>query len=138
MRAEKAFCMKVILFDGVCNLCNGTVYWVIARDIKNQFHFASLQSPFGKQVLQNFGLADEYMNSIIFLDNNEIYMRSSAVLRILKHLGSFYQTAYVFILIPEFLRNAVYNFIAKNRYRWFGKKETCMVPTPKLKSKFIE
>lgn len=124
---------KIILFDGVCNLCNGAVNLVIRKDKKNIFRFAPLQGEFAKEI----GLDQEKMDSIILLDNDKQYSKSSAVLRIARNLPGGYPLLYGFIILPKFLRDAIYDHIAKNRYRWFGKKESCMMPTPELKQKFL-
>ena len=130
--------MMVLLFDGVCNLCNQSVNWIIKRDAKNKFQFASLQSNYGKNVIDKFGIKEDYMNTVILLENEYIYLRSEAALRIMKHLGGIYSPVYALILIPAFIRDAIYNFVARNRYRWFGKSETCRLPTPEEKAKFLE
>ena len=129
--------MKTILFDGVCNLCNGSVNWIIDRDKKNEFTFSALQSDFAKKRLKEVGHAD-YMDSIVLDDEGKIFTESDAVLRILKHLGGIYSLSVVFLIVPTFIRNFVYKTIANNRYKWFGKQETCRVPTPELKAKFLE
>ncbi|MDQ2863749.1 MAG: thiol-disulfide oxidoreductase DCC family protein [Bacteroidota bacterium] len=128
---------SIILFDGVCNLCNGAVQFVIKRDKKNQFLFASLQSVEGRKILTENNLSSDKLYSIILVEDGKIYDRSTAALRVVKKLGGFWQFFYGFIIVPEFIRNGVYNFIAKNRYRWFGRKDECMIPTPELKSKFL-
>lgn len=128
----------IILFDGVCNLCNGTVQFILKRDKKNRFMFSSLQGKTGQEYLQKFNLPLDTFNSFILVENDKIYTRSTGVLRMLKHLGGTWALLYAFIIIPPFIRDAVYNLIARNRYRWFGKKETCWVPTPELKRKFLE
>ena len=130
--------MRVILFDGVCNLCNGLVNWIIRHDDHKQFMFASLQSAYGQKLVSKSGLKDSHMDSFILSDEDVIYERSTAALRVLKHLGGVYALAYGFIVIPAFIRNAVYNFVAKHRYRWFGKRESCMIPTGELTARFLE
>ena len=126
----------VIFFDGLCNLCNGAVQFTIERDHKNIFHFASLQSGFAELELQNFKVDLAQMNSFILLENGKLYQQSTAALRVAKKLNGLWPLLYAFIIVPPFIRNAVYNYIAKNRYKWFGKKESCWVPTPDLKSRF--
>ena len=126
----------VIFFDGLCNLCNGAVQFTIERDPKNIFQFASLQSGFAKLELQNFEVDLAQMNSFILLENGKLYQQSTAALRVAKKLNGLWPLLYAFIIVPPFIRNAVYNYIAKNRYKWFGKKESCWVPTPDLKSRF--
>lgn len=130
--------MRVILFDGVCNLCNGTVNFIIKHDEQNRFKFATLQSAYGKQVSEKFKLNTDYLNTVILLDNDRVYVRAEAVLRIMKHLGGFYSLVYIFNVLPSFLLNFFYNIVAQYRYRWFGKRGTCMVPDASLKEKFIE
>lgn len=129
---------EVILFDGVCNLCNFFVQFVIERDKGNVFKFASLQSDFGKKILTDSGLADANSDSVILYSEGRTFTESTAALKILKQLGGGWQIMYVFIILPKFIRDAVYRFIARNRYKWFGKKDSCMLPTPELKNKFIE
>ena len=126
----------VILFDGVCNFCNSSINFIIKHDKKNYFRFAPLQSEKGKQLLP-FNATQQQLDSLILMENNKIYKRSTAVLRIAKHLNGFYFLLYGFIIIPPFLRDAIYNFIARNRYEWFGKKDNCMIPTQEVKEKFI-
>jgi len=128
----------VILFDGVCNLCNASVQYVIKHDKKKLFRFASLQSSFGESILKQYNLSADTFNSFILLSDNKIYTRSTAALMVAKKLKGFIKFLYGFIIAPKFIRDFVYDVIAKNRYRWFGKKEACWVPTPELKSLFFE
>ncbi len=128
----------VILFDGVCNLCTGSVQFVIKHDSKHQFRFASLQSEFGQQVMTEFHLPTTELGSFILLENGKIYTRSSGALRVTKKLNGGWPLLYVFMLVPAFIRNGIYNWVAKNRYKWFGKKEECWIPTKELNSLFIE
>ncbi len=130
--------MKVILFDGVCNLCNSSVNWIIDHDKQNQFKFASLQSAYGQNKVKELGLQDNYMNTVVFEDNGKAYLRSDAALQILKQLGGVYSLSVVFYIVPSFVRDWFYKIVANNRYKWFGKKESCRIPTPELKSKFLE
>lgn len=134
---------KIILFDGVCNLCNGTVVFIIKRDKKNVFKFATLQSEIAHDLVISFASNEKdkessnALDSIILLDNGKKYTKSSAALRIAKHLSGAYPLLYGLMIIPKFLRDWVYSIIAKNRYKWFGKKESCMIPTPELQKKFL-
>jgi predicted DCC family thiol-disulfide oxidoreductase YuxK len=128
----------IVLFDGVCNLCNRSVQFLLKRDRRKQFLFASLQGKTGQEILKKFSLSANDFNSFILIEGDELYTRSTAVLRILRKLGGAWALLYVFIIIPPFIRNPVYNFIARNRYKWFGKKEECWVPTPELKQRFLE
>ena len=126
----------VILFDGVCNLCSSSVQFIIRHDKKRQFRFASLQSPFGQAVLKHFGLPETELNSFILLEKGNIYTRSTGALRAAKKLDGIYNWLYAFTIVPPFIRNGVYNFIARNRYKWLGKKDACWLPTPALKELF--
>lgn len=128
---------NVIFFDGICNLCNGAVQFTIKRDDKNIFKFAALQSDFAEEKLQPLNIDYHQMGSFVLLEDGKVYQKSTAALRVAKKLNGFWPILYAFIVIPKFIRDAVYNFIAKNRYKWFGKEESCWVPTPELKSKFL-
>mgnify|MGYP001272979165 CR=1 FL=1 len=125
----------IILFDGVCNLCNGAVQFVIKRDKQEQFMFGSLQGQAGQAYLRRFGLD---FTSFVLIEDDKAYTRSTAALRTAKHLGGLWKLLYVFIIVPRFIRDAVYNRIAGNRYKWFGKKDACMVPTPALRARFLD
>ena len=127
----------VILFDGVCNFCNGFVQFVIKRDPQAQFKFAALQSDAAKELLiaNNIHLTD--LKTVIFIANNKVFTQSDAALQIVKYLGGAWPMARVLIIIPKFIRNGVYRFIAKNRYRWFGKTNQCMIPNSAIKSRFL-
>ena len=130
--------MLVVLFDGVCNLCNGSVNWIIDHDKKNQFQFASLQSAYGSKKVIEIGLSDDYMDTVVLIEDDKVFTHSDAILQIAKHLGGIYSLAVVFFIVPKFVCNFFYKIIAGNRYKWFGKRDTCRMPTPELKSKFIE
>lgn len=125
------------MFDGVCNLCNGAVQFVIKRDNKNQFLFASLQSEEGKQLLEEHDFPTKKMDSFFLVEDGKVHERSTAALKVLKKLNGFWGLFYGFIIIPKFIRDGVYNIIARNRYQWFGRKDDCMIPTPELKAKFL-
>lgn len=128
---------KIILFDGVCNLCNASIQKVIENDEKNIFQFASLQSEFGQEFLKKREFSQDEYNSMILIEGDKFYTRSDAALRIGKELKGIYKISAVLLWVPRFVRNGVYNLVAKNRYKWFGKKESCWLPTPELKQKFI-
>lgn len=128
----------VIFFDGLCNLCNGAVQFTIERDRRNVFRFASLQSDFAREKLKDFNFEPAEGSSFVLLEEGKIYQRSTAALRVAKKLKGLWPLLYAFIIIPPFIRDAVYNYIAKNRYKWFGKQESCWIPTPELKSKFLD
>ncbi|MBW6480727.1 MAG: DUF393 domain-containing protein, partial [Bacteroidales bacterium] len=126
----------IIFFDGVCNLCNGSVNFVIRHDKRNIFHFSSLQWPFAKQVLdENYPVRNDFQ-TILYYENGKVFEKSTAVLRISRQLGYPWKAAYIFIVLPKFFRDAIYMFISRNRYKWFGKRDECMVPSLELKNKF--
>ncbi len=131
---------QLILFDGVCNLCNSSVLFVIKRDKKNMFLFAPLQSNIGEEIITTFNIDTQNTDSILLYNpkTNIITSKSSAALQIAKHLGFPSNLMVVFFIIPTVIRNWVYNYVAKNRYRWYGKKDSCMIPTPELQVKFME
>lgn len=128
---------KVVFFDGVCNLCNASVQFIIENDKENIFKFASLQSDFGQKTLLKNNLDLKSFNSFIYLENNQLYFESTAALKVAKQLSFPISLMYVFIIVPPFIRNGIYKFIANNRYKWFGKQTSCWMPTPDLKEKFI-
>lgn len=128
----------VILFDGVCNLCNGFIQFIIKRDPEAKFRFAALQSDFAKDELQKRNINPNVINTVIFLDQNLTYTQSTAALEIAKKLGKGWQLLYPLILLPTSFRDFVYKLVAKNRYKWFGQKDSCMIPTPELKSRFLD
>jgi predicted DCC family thiol-disulfide oxidoreductase YuxK len=128
---------SIILFDGVCNLCNWSVQFVIKHDPEKKFQFASLQSDYAKKLLTDYSIDSGEMNSFILLENGKIYTRSTGALRVLKQLKGWSVLFYCFILVPKFIRNGIYDFIAKKRYRWFGKREECMIPSPEINSRFL-
>ena len=130
---------KIILFDGHCNLCEASVQFVIKYDKKDVFRFVALQSDFGKDIIKHIGLENQNIDSVILFEPGIAYnYKSAAALEIAKSLGGFFHFGTVFKLIPNGLRNLLYDYIAKNRYQWYGKKESCLVPTIELKSKFLE
>jgi predicted DCC family thiol-disulfide oxidoreductase YuxK len=128
----------VILFDGVCNLCNGAIRFVIKRDNKRYFRFASIQSAYGQQLLNTYqpGAVDQ-LNTFYLLENGRLYDRSTAALRITRHLSGLWPVLYALLIIPKFIRDNVYKFIAANRYKWFGKQDICQLPAPELKELFL-
>ncbi|RZL27654.1 MAG: DUF393 domain-containing protein [Pedobacter sp.] len=129
---------SVIFFDGVCNLCNASVQFAIEHDAKNTFKFTAFQGDYAKKVLPEFDVDTNKINSILLVENNKLYTKSSAALRIAKKLNGLLPLLYAFIIVPKFIRDGVYDIIAKNRYKWWGKQESCWVPTPELKSKFYD
>lgn len=128
---------NILLFDGVCNLCNASVQWILLRDKKRVFKFAALQSETGEKLLQQFGRTPGSLDTATLVSGNRIFLRSDAALEICRQLGGIYSLAVVFKIIPRFIRNTVYNWIARNRYRWYGKQEQCMLPRPEWKDRFV-
>lgn len=128
---------KTILFDGVCNLCNGSVVFIIKRDKKDVFRFAAIQSDEGRELIKKHKIDTSKVDSILLIDDERYFSKSTAALKIARHLSGGYPLLYGFMILPRFFRNWVYDIIARNRYKWFGKKESCMIPTPELKSKFL-
>ena len=127
----------ILLFDGVCNLCNGVVQFIIKRDRKGKFKFAALQSESGQELLKQLGFSTANFDSFVFIKGNKHFIKSTAVLHVLKELGGLWKLLYVFILIPTPIRDFFYNVIAKTRYHIFGKRDTCMIPSDDIKPRFL-
>ena len=127
---------RVVLFDGVCNFCNGAVNWIIAHDPHGKFKFAPLQSEFGEQAKAKFGIGDN-VDSIILIESDRAYLHSSAALRVLKTIGGIWSLGYAGVIVPRPVRDWFYKWFARNRYRWFGKQDACMMPTPDIRARFI-
>lgn len=129
----------VLLFDGVCNLCNGAVNFVIDHDAAGRFRFASLQSEESRMLLACAGLPVDYQESLVLIDRTRMqaYVRSDAVLEIARGLGGWFRLARIAALLPRWLRDAAYDYVAQHRYAWFGRRETCRVMTPELRARFI-
>lgn len=126
----------IIFFDGVCNLCNGAINFIIDRDKKGYFKFAPLQSEIAKNYVSQSVI--ENTDSIIYQDSGQLYTKSTAALKIARHLDGSWKGFYAFIIIPKFIRDFVYDLIAKNRYNWFGKRDSCRMPTQDIKNRFLE
>lgn len=129
---------NIVLFDGVCNLCNRLIRFIIKRDPKAIFRFAALQSKTGQELLMQMKLPMNDMDSVVYISEEEYFFRSSAILHILHDLGGVWKLFYAFIVIPSFCRDFIYSIVAKTRYKVFGKRETCMVPTPDLQQRFLD
>lgn len=125
----------LILFDGVCNFCNSSINFILKNDTNNRFKFASIQSDTGKLYIKKYQLQE--LDSVIVITRNKALIKSDAFIHILGKLGSIYSVSKIFKLVPLKIRNAVYDFIAQNRYKWFGKSNTCRIPTSEERSKFI-
>ncbi|MFJ5716844.1 thiol-disulfide oxidoreductase DCC family protein [Neobacillus sp. NPDC093127] len=129
--------VRIILFDGVCNLCNSSVQFIIKRDPTGTFKFASLQGETGQALLKKYGLNTD-SDSFVFIENEKIHVKSTAALRVCRKLTGAWRLLAVFLIIPAFIRDPLYGIIAKNRYRWFGKKDSCMLPKPEWKNRFLD
>lgn len=130
---------ELILFDGVCNLCNSSIQYIIRHDKANLYRFAALQSNIGKSILKNYNIDPSKIDSIIlYSPKNGLAFKSTAALKIASNLGFPRNLLSLFLVLPASLRNGVYDFIARNRYKWFGKKDHCMIPTPDLRAKFLD
>ncbi|HVW59599.1 MAG TPA: thiol-disulfide oxidoreductase DCC family protein [Puia sp.] len=128
----------VILFDGVCNLCNRSVQFILKRDREGRFRFASLQSPLGQALLERASLPAERFDSFVLVENNRAYTRSSGALRVFRLLGAPWSLLCVFWIIPRPIRDSIYDWVARHRYRWFGKQDSCWLPRPEWKERFLD
>ena len=128
----------IILFDGVCNFCNGSVNFLIRQDKKNVFRFAALQSQTAQKLLAQYKKQKKGFESFILMQDGKAYEKSSAALKVLKKLPWYWKWAQVFWIVPKFIRDGVYDVIARNRYKWFGKKEECMIPTSEVRNRFLD
>ncbi|MCD6067590.1 MAG: hypothetical protein K0S33_2416 [Bacteroidetes bacterium] len=129
---------EIVLFDGVCNFCDASVQFVIAHEREPLLKFASLQSETGKSLLKKYGLDKQNIDSVVLITGGKAYTKSAAVLRLTKRMKGLYPLFFGFIIVPPFIRNAVYEWIARNRYKWYGKKESCMIPDPELRARFVD
>ena len=130
---------KLVLFDGVCNLCNPSIQYIIKHDKKNMFLFAPLQSELANQIIKSENLDVHKTDSILLYEpKNGVSIKSTAALKIAKSLGFPVNLSLVFFIVPPFIRNLGYDYIAKNRYKWYGKRESCMIPSPDLEAKFLK
>ena len=128
----------IILFDGVCNFCNGNVNFLIRQDKKNVFRFAALQSQTAQKLLAQYKKQKKGFESFVLMQDGKAYEKSSAALKVLKKLPWYWKWAQVFWIVPKFIRDGVYDVIARNRYKWFGKKEECMIPTSEVRNRFLD
>ena len=128
----------ILLFDGVCNLCHGFVQFLLLRDPKGQFRYASLQSDIAQQLLEHYQFSNEKLDTVVMIENGKIYSHSDVGLRIVRRMNGLWPLLSVFMVIPRFIRDPIYNWIAANRYRWFGKKDQCMMPQPEWKERFLD
>jgi predicted DCC family thiol-disulfide oxidoreductase YuxK len=129
---------QILFFDGACNLCNSSVNFIIDRDPKGKFRFAPLQSQLAMKLLPEFNINPEQLESLVLFRSGKVYRKSRAALEVARQLTGFWPMLYVFIIVPWFIRNFIYDLIAKNRYRLFGRQATCRIPTPELKARFVD
>ncbi|WP_442599602.1 thiol-disulfide oxidoreductase DCC family protein [Neobacillus sp. D3-1R] len=127
----------IILFDGICNFCNSSVQFIIKRDPNGYFKYASLQSEIGKKLLLKHGLTENVESIVLFIDG-KYFMKSTAALQICRRLTGAWKILSVLTVVPVTIRDFFYNIIAKNRYKWFGKQESCMLPTPEIRDRFLD
>ncbi|MFT4414931.1 thiol-disulfide oxidoreductase DCC family protein [Fredinandcohnia humi] len=127
----------IILFDGICNFCNSSVQFIINRDSKGRYQFASLQSNIAKELLKKHEIKDN-LDTFVLIEGDRYYTKSSAALRICRHLKGMYPLLSLFTVIPTPVRDVFYNIISKNRYKWFGKQESCMLPSPEIRKRFLD
>lgn len=128
----------ILLFDGVCNLCSGSVQFVLKRNRQANIKFASIQSEFGQTLIEKSELSNDYLDSLVLLKNGRTFTKSDAALELTKDLSGFWKLGAVFLIIPKFIRDAIYNWVARNRYKWFGKKEVCWIPKSEWKHRFLD
>jgi predicted DCC family thiol-disulfide oxidoreductase YuxK len=128
---------RILFFDGVCNLCNSSVDFLIRQDPDSELKFASLQSDIAEKKLAEFNLSNQELSSLVYYKNESVYTHSEGAIRVFADLGGWRKVVLAFLVIPGFFRDAIYSWIAKNRYQWFGKKETCRMPTPEERDRIL-
>ena len=129
---------NIVFYDGDCGFCNSSVQFVLERNRKENVKFASLQSDFGAKTLAIFNLPTDYVSSLVLVENGNVFVKSDAALKLAKHLNGLWKIGSVLLIIPKFIRNPVYDWIARNRYKWFGKKEVCWIPEEKWGKRFLD
>ncbi len=129
---------RLVLFDGVCNFCNFWVQFALKRDQKGKLQFTSLQGETAHQLLPQYNIDPTILTSVIFIDHGKVYRESSAALRVCRYLDGGWKLLYGLIIIPVFIRDGIYKWIGRNRYKWFGKTESCMLPTPEQRKRFLD
>ena len=138
MQNTKKHMAPLVVFDGICNLCNSSVNYIIKHDHKNRLKYTPIQSEHGKSEFKKHKIDTTVIDSIVLIENDKYYVKSKAIMLIARHMGGVYYMLYLFMkIIPTFIEDAIYDIIAKNRYKWFGKKESCIIPSDEVKSKFI-
>ena len=127
----------IVLFDGICNFCNASVNFIIEHDKKNRFKFAAIQSDPGQALMRKFNLDPVNLSTFVLVEGDKFYTKTTAALKVARNLGFPWSMSFIFIIVPPPVRNIAYNIIAKYRYKWFGKRDACRIPTPELKEKFL-
>lgn len=128
---------RIVLFDGVCNFCNFWIQFALKRDKTGKLTFTSLQGETAKELLPKFGIDPHVLTSVIFIENGKAYRESTAALKVCRYLDGGWKLLYALIIIPAFMRDAIYKWVGKNRYKWFGKQESCMLPTAEQRARFL-
>jgi predicted DCC family thiol-disulfide oxidoreductase YuxK len=129
---------RLVLFDGVCNFCNFWIQFALKRDKKGKLKFGSLQGTTAQEILPKYNIDPTVLTSVIFIEDGVAYRESTAALKVCRHLDGAWKLLYAFIIIPAFLRDGIYKWVGRNRYKWFGKQESCMLPTPEQRARFVE
>lgn len=127
----------ILLFDGYCNLCHSSVQFVMKHEKSNELYFTSLQSPTGIELLKHYNINPLKIDSLVLIENDKVFVKSTAALKLGKYLKGVYSLGFVFLIVPPFIRNWVYDYISKNRYKWYGKQESCIVPDENLAKRFL-
>lgn len=127
----------IVLYDGQCSFCNGATQWIIARDQSGKINYAAIEGDLGQQLISHYNIPKQ-MDSLICIDHNKAYLYSSGAIQVAKYLDGIWKALYAFKIIPPFIRNPFYKWFAKNRYRWFGKQQSCMLPTPSIRQRFLD
>lgn len=127
----------ILLFDGYCNLCHSSVQFVLKHEKNQELYFTSLQSPVGIEILNHYSINPKETDSLVLIEKNKAYIKSSAALRLGKYLKGFYSLGFIFIIVPPFIRNWIYDYVAKNRYKWYGKQDSCILPDEILAKRFL-
>lgn len=127
----------IVLYDGQCSFCNGAVQWIIARDQFGKINYAAIEGELGQQLIRHYNIPDT-IDSLICIDHNKAYLYSSGAIQVTKHLDGIWKVLFAFKIIPAIIRNPIYKWFAKNRYRWFGREQSCMLPTPSIRQRFLD
>lgn len=127
----------IVIFDGVCNFCDSSVQFILKHDNNDRYRFVPFQQPTGEALLKKYGIDPATIDSIVLIEQQQAFKKSTAILKITRRMSGLWPLMYAFIIVPKFLRDPIYEWIGRNRYRWFGKKEACMIPSPDVRAKFL-